>query len=491
MLSLVLAAAAALIAAGFAVRARRAKAAADRARARYEALRDELPDAPTVLRDSREAERLRNEAEAGRAFLASVLEQLAGQITVCDADGRLQYFGEAPEGDAPGPLDWPSSFGLYRTDARTPLTPAEVPLFRALQGETVDDVELVMHRPGLGTRRILASARPVLDAAGRTIGAVGHGSDVTERRDTEARLRASEERYRSVVESVGDIVFQTDLQGRWAFINEAWSRWTGRPVEEGLGRFAHELVHPADRAAHARAFAPLVAGETDAVRLRHRYLTVEGVTRWCEVRAALARDAAGRPMGVAGVIEDVTERHRTKQYEAAEDAVVEVLAGAHDIDDGVVALLEVLCRHLDWDLAELWTLDSASELLRCAEAWGEGRAGLEAFEAARVDEAFEVGDGLQGQAWARRTPIWVTGLEDDPLFRRGEAASAAGLQSALALPVFRGRDVLATVLFFSREQREPDPALARLLQTIGSHLMQFLRVRALERRVAELTRAAA
>jgi PAS domain S-box-containing protein len=437
-----------------------------------------------VVRDVTASERLRREAEASRSFLTGVLAELSDQVVVCDADGRIQAFG-VDEGTEAGPLDWPAHFGLFAADGRTPLTAAEVPLFRALQGEVVTGAELAVDRPGQGMRHITASARPVLDAAGRTIGAVATRLDTTDRRETEARLRASEERYRSVVESVGDIVFQTDLQGRWAFINEAWSRWSGYPIEEGIGRFAYELVHPEDRAAHARAFAPLVAGATDSVRLRHRYLTAEGVTRWAEVRASLARDAAGRPLGIAGVIEDVTERHRTKQYEAAERAVIDVLAHANDIEDGVVAMLEVLCRHLDWDLAELWTLDAEREVLHCTDAWGERRAGLESFEATRDGETFEVGDGLQGQAWARRTPIWATGLDEDPLFRRGEAASAAGLKSALALPVFRGRDVLATILFFSREQREPDPALARLLQTIGSHLAQFLQRRRAERELAE------
>jgi PAS domain S-box-containing protein len=439
-----------------------------------------------LLRDITGSEQLRREAEASRGFLAGVLEQLSDRVIVCDADGRLLRFGDGAEGEAVGPLDWPEHFHLHRQDGRTPLTPAEVPLFRALQGEVVTDAELAAGRPGETQARILTTARPIVGPDGQRLGAVATVTDVTDRRETEARLRASEERYRSVIESVGDIVFQTDLQGRWAFMNESWARWTGHPVEDGLGRPASELVHPEDRAAHARAFAPLVSGEVDSVLLRHRYLTAEGVTRWAEVRASLARDAAGRPLGIAGVIEDVTERHRTKQYEAAEQAVIDVLAHAQDIEGGVVALLEVLCRHLDWDLAELWTLDAETEVLHCTDAWGERRAGLEVFEAAREGETFEVGDGLQGQAWARRRPLWATGLDEDPLFRRGEEAAAAGLQSVLALPVFRGGfEVLATILFFSREQREPDPALARLLQTIGSHLAQFLQRRRAERELAE------
>jgi PAS domain S-box-containing protein len=437
-----------------------------------------------VSRDVTGPESARRELEAQRGFLAGVLEQLSDQIVACDADGRLQVFGGVAA-DEVGPLDWPEFFGLRTADGRTRLAAADVPLFRALQGEVVEGVEMTVERPDGALAGVVGSARPVHDAAGHTIGAVATGIDITDRRETEARLRASEERYRSVVEAVEDIVFQTDLTGRWSFLNESWTRWSGIPVADGLGRLALELVHPDDRTAHARAFAPLVAGEVDSVHLRHRYLTADGVTRWAEVRATLARDAAGRPHGIAGVIEDITERHRTKQYEAAERAVVDVLAHTLDIEDGVPALLEALCRNLDWDLAELWTIDPAHEVLRRTDAWGERRAGFEALEAAAEGETFEVGDGLQGQAWARRTPIWASGLHEDPLFRRGAAAEAAGVRSALALPVSRGRDVVATILFFSREERDPDPALARLLQTLGAHLAQFLERRRAERSLAE------
>jgi PAS domain S-box-containing protein len=444
-----------------------------------------------VVRDVTESEALHHAVETKQAFLSGVLAQLTDQIVACDADGRLVVVDESllgPVDPDMGPLDWPEYFKLRGPDGSTPVAPADVPLFRALQGDAIDGAELTIALPGHPVRQLLGSARPVVDADGRTVGAVGMGIDVTDRRETESRLRASEERYRSVVEGVEDIVFQTDLKGRWTFLNESWTRWSGIPVQDGLGRFAYETVHPDDRALHARTFAPLVAGETDGVRLRHRYLTADGVTRWAEVRASLARDSSGRPHGIAGVIEDVTERHRTKQYEAAEHAVVDLLADAVDIEHSVVALLEVLCRTLDWDLAELWSLDPVREVLVCTDAWGERREGFETLEAAREGEAFEVGDGLQGQAWARRAPIWATGLQEDPLFRRGEAAAAAGVRSALALPVSRGRDVLATILFFSREEREPDPALARLLQTIGAHLAQFLQRRRAEREVVALRR---
>ena len=193
------------------------------------------------------------------------------------------------------------------------------------------------------------------------------------------------------------------------------------------------------------------------------------------------------------MIEDITEHHRTQQYEAAEQAVVDVLGAAIDVEDGDAGAAGPLCRSLDWDLAELWTLDPEREVLHCSDAWGQRRAGLEALEATRDSETFEIGDGLQGQAWARRVPIWASGLEDDPLFRRGAAANAGGVRSALAMPIARGGEMLAVIMFFSREQRDPDPGLSRLLQTIGAHLAQFLERRSTERalaeRVAEVARA--
>jgi PAS domain S-box-containing protein len=439
-----------------------------------------------VVREISGQLQLQRALEAQRGFLSGVLDQLSDRIVACDANGRLRRFGDDAAVDV-DPLDWPAYWGLRRPDGRTPLPADEVPLFRALQGEDVVDEELVVEAPGGRLRRVIASARPVRDTDGRLIGAVATQVDVTDSLETQSRLRASEERYRSVVESVGDTVFQTDLRGRWSFLNESWSRWTGIPVADALGRSAAELVHPGDRAAHARIFGALAAGETDSARVRHRYLTAEGVTRWAEVRARLARDAAGRPLGIAGVIEDVTERHRTQQYEAAEQAVIDVLAHADGVEDVVSPLLAALCRNLDWDLAELWSLDPEREVLVCTDAWGERRAGLETLEAGRAEESFEVGDGLQGQAWARRVPLWASGLEDDPLFRRGGAATEAGIRSALALPIARAGEVLGTIMFFSRDEREPDPGLGRLLQAIGAHLAQYLERRRAERALAERT----
>src|SRR5262249_39080692 len=156
---------------------------------------------------------------------------------------------------------------------------------------------------------------------GRLLGAVITLADLTDRHQAEEQLRRSEERHRRVVESMSDCVFETDVRGRWTYLNEAWQRATGFTVEESLGRLSTEFVHPDDRAQHTRALAPLLRGEQAVVRLTHRFLTAAGVERCAEVEARAVTGWDGLPTGFVGVMRDVTPERRAERYAAAERAV--------------------------------------------------------------------------------------------------------------------------------------------------------------------------
>ena len=73
---------------------------------------------------------------------------------------------------------------------------------------------------------------------------------VLERKRADDGLRASEARYRSVVESVKEVIFQLDEAGRWVFLNRSWADLTGYAVEDTLGRDCIDYVHADDRERH-------------------------------------------------------------------------------------------------------------------------------------------------------------------------------------------------------------------------------------------------
>lgn len=82
--------------------------------------------------------------------------------------------------------------------------------------------------------------------------------DVTERKQAETALRQAEEKYRSVVESIKEVVFQTDAQGHWTYLNPAWSEITGFTVEEAIGQVFLGYVHQADQERNLALYQPLI-----------------------------------------------------------------------------------------------------------------------------------------------------------------------------------------------------------------------------------------
>ncbi|HEY9227224.1 MAG TPA: PAS domain S-box protein, partial [Gemmatimonadaceae bacterium] len=126
-------------------------------------------------------------------------------------------------------------------------------------------------------------------------------------------LRESEERYRSVVSEIDEVIFRTDANGRWIFLNPAWTQITGFTPEESLGTSLFDYVHPDDRAASDERCRSIVDGTTDFCRHEVRYVTKDKGSRWVEVHARATRDSNGALSGTAGVIRDVTERREAEE----------------------------------------------------------------------------------------------------------------------------------------------------------------------------------
>jgi PAS domain S-box-containing protein len=124
----------------------------------------------------------------------------------------------------------------------------------------------------------------------------------------EDALADSREQYRSVVNNITEVIFQTDAAGNWTFLNPSWTEITGYSVESSLGTNFLDYVHPDDRQRNLEQFAPLIQKEKTYCRHTVRYLTVDGSFRYVEVFARLTQDTQGNVFGTAGTLNDVTDR---------------------------------------------------------------------------------------------------------------------------------------------------------------------------------------
>jgi PAS domain S-box-containing protein len=130
--------------------------------------------------------------------------------------------------------------------------------------------------------------------------------DVTERRRQEEALRASEARYRTLIEAAHDGVFVCDAANRFVLVNPAFAAMCGRTADELLGRGVAELVAPEDIAA-----APLRRAElerTGRLETRRTLLRPDG-TR-VDVELGVTRLDGGE---VQCLVRDVTERMRMEE----------------------------------------------------------------------------------------------------------------------------------------------------------------------------------
>jgi PAS domain S-box-containing protein len=141
-------------------------------------------------------------------------------------------------------------------------------------------------------------------------------------------LRESKEQYQKVVESVREVIFQTDERGRWAFLNPAWTEMTGYSIAETVGQSVLECIPPEDRALTGSQYGPLMKGEIPFTRYETRLMTRDRGPRWIEVHARRTGDTQGRMIGMSGTLTDITERKLNEQQAAellAQSRTVEAL----------------------------------------------------------------------------------------------------------------------------------------------------------------------
>ena len=202
-----------------------------------------------VLRDltaARYTQDVEQALERQNEFLTAVLENVTEGIVACDADGTLTLFNRAtrelhglPQVPIPR-SEWAEHYDLYREDGRTRLTLAEIPLVRALNGETVERSEMVIAPRGRPAHTVLASGRALRRADGTSLGAVVALHDVT----AERRVSAERDRLIAILKGTPDFVGMTTPSGSVRYLNPAARRMLGVAPDARLDLLDARSMHP-------------------------------------------------------------------------------------------------------------------------------------------------------------------------------------------------------------------------------------------------------
>ncbi|MCW6512231.1 PAS domain-containing protein [Lichenifustis flavocetrariae] len=196
--------------------------------------------------------------------------------------------------------------------------------------------------------------QPIKTAAGEVTGIFVEGADVTDRTLAEAALRESEARFRVMADSVPQMIWITDPEGRVEFFNRQWTSYTGVAFEPvTAAEVAKDLVHPEDAAATMDAFDQ--ARRTGGVfAVENRIRSATGEYRWFLARAEPYRDVqfgeVTRWFGTSVDIHDrVVAEGRMRDLNARLERSVEERTAERDLLANVVQATDVMIMVIDLD----------------------------------------------------------------------------------------------------------------------------------------------
>ena len=184
-----------------------------------------------------------------------------------------------------------------------------------------DQIVRYRHRDG-STVWVRCRGIAVRDEAGRPIRMLGAHNDVTALKKTEEALKASEEKFRQLVEDTDDLITQVDTQGRFIYVSSSSLKYYGLKPEECLGRLAFDFIHPDDRDMTRKAFSAWLAEGKTSFSHVNRQLHADGRVFHMLWSINLIKDRQGNIRWINSIARDITAEQLAKDALARHEALL-------------------------------------------------------------------------------------------------------------------------------------------------------------------------
>ncbi len=394
------------------------------------------------------AERRRAEGQLReeRNFISAILDTTSALVVVLDRDGRIIRFNRACErmtgysfADLEGRYLWDCLL-LSEEVARVKS------VFASLQaGQFPNEAENYWITRDGGVRLVAWSNTAIVDDASSVKYVVGTGIDITDRRGAEEAVRASDQKYRELVESANNIILRMDSRGTITFFNEFAQKFFGYESDEIIGKNIVGTIVPGTDSSGCN----LADRMADLGRHPERYSTNEnenmrrnGERVWVAWTNTGILDDRGQVLEILCVGNDITERRLADEaVRKARDELSTLLelqkAITSRLDlDAVLQLIADEARRLTMaQLASVFLLEGDD--LKISVISGEERSDL-------VGVRIPVRQSISGLAVLTGKPIRSNNIQDEPS-ANADIVKLAGIRSFLAVPLISGSAVIGMV----------------------------------------------
>ncbi|HEU4994623.1 MAG TPA: PAS domain S-box protein [Gemmatimonadaceae bacterium] len=294
--------------------------------------------------------------------------------------------------------------------------------------------------------------------------------DVTERKQIEDALRDSENRFRTTLETVRLVAVSLDTQGRVTFCNDALCTLTGWSRAELLGENWFDRFVPAPAAAEAKTrFLDQIADGRIRPKLEYEIACRDGTRRMIEWDNSVLRTPGGDVLGAASLGADVTARRQEEAALKLLQSITLAISAATDLNAALALTLESLCSVTGWGYGEAWLPTTDGLHLERMTYYVAAGLDCSALVDAGTSKAFVQGEGLPGRAWKSKSVERFPAIATETL-PRGSAAVSCGFESAVAVPVLSGSEVVAVLGFFMDHPRASDERHTQMVFVVGNQV---------------------
>jgi PAS domain S-box-containing protein len=185
----------------------------------------------------------------------------------------------------------------------------------------------------------------------------GLRKEIADRERAEAQLKESEERYRTILETMEEAYYEVDLAGNLTFFNEAAERLLGYSKTEMLGLNNRQYTDEENAKKLFKTFNAVYRTGHSAKGLDWEIITKDGTKKCVEASVSLLTDQRGQPKGYRGVVRDITGRKLSDEALRISEGKYPLLV--ENANDGIFIAQEGFVKFANRKALQLFERDQA------------------------------------------------------------------------------------------------------------------------------------
>jgi PAS domain S-box-containing protein len=378
-----------------------------------------------------------------------------------------------PEDENEVALHYPNFVKHFRAGVRSMMA---VPLI------SKDQVIGILHLQSLKPKAYTESDVRLAERVGNEIaGAITNAHLFAERKQAEEALRGSEEKYRTILESMEEGFYEVDLAGNFIFLNDSMCRIWGYPKEELLGMNNRQYSDQANAKKLFECFNQVYRTGEPGKECDYEITRKDGTKRHIETSSSLKKDSSGKPIGFRGIARDITNLKRAAEELQREKQAVQRLAEEREVVANIGRIIssrleihkvykyfaEEVRKIIPFDRISIDIIHPERSGFSTAYALGKGVEGLRSEDiiplaGSTTEEVVRTQSSLLLQTEG------IDGVENH--FSQPLHTFQAGFPSLMAIPLISQNQVIGTLNLLSSKPNAYTKANVTLAESIGAQI---------------------